>query len=580
MTLLSGRNLALVAAYLAVTLVMTWPFVSYGALGEASYGSDMSLIVWTLAWDNHALLTRTPLFDSNIFYPAAESLRYNEHLFGLSLFTLPWAVFGASPVLAHNVTWWLAFPLNGLAAFAFIRRFVTSDLAAFAGSLGYAYSFYVMLHAGGHLHLIWLWPLPLSLLLLERWFDAPSPGRVAGWAAAVLLQALTSWYLAVMVLLANALMGAALVAFPSAGPPRAPAAATLNRGLWIRRTAHLAAALAVMALCVFPFARPYIGITSAQAEIAANAADVASYVVPPQNTVVGRWWLAALDDRPRWIFGEQTLFAGWLALLLAGGGVVALVRRGSGPARRAWIFPALAVFGFLISLGPALPVLGPTSLAPFTWLAALPGLDGLRAPARFAAVAMLGVAGLAGVALEALGQRAGSRGRLLVAGMVPLMLLEWFVVDFPAGKPVPQPVPAIYRTPQIQSARSMVSLPDYQGTDEWFRGADYLYYSTAHWRPIVNGFGRTEPPGHAEMVGLARAFPASAPALNALGVQYVVVHGDRFADGASEMVAAAQERADCHLVARIGNDYLFEIAPPVNAGRAASGATGASPPPR
>ena len=576
MRLPSRRITALVAAYVAVTLVMTWPFVNYGAGGEASYGSDMSLIVWTLAWDNHALLTRTPLFDSNIFFPAAASLRYNEHLFGLSLFTLPWAAAGASPVLAHNVIWWLAFPLNGLAAFALLRRFVASDSAAFAGSLAYAFSFYVMLHAGGHLHLIWLWPLPLSLLLLERWFDAPSPGRVAGWAAVVLLQSLTSWYLAVMVLLVNALMGAVLVAFPPAGQA-ASAVGPPGRGLWPRRAAQLAAAGAVLALCMYPFARPYVGIASATQEISANVADVASYVVPPQNTVVGHWWLTAVNEGPRGIFGEQTLFAGWLALLLAGGGTFLLLRRVPRWSRRAWIFLALAGAGFLISLGPVLPVVGPTNVAPFNWLAALPGLDGLRAPARFAAVAMLGVAGLVAVALDALARRAGARGPLLIAGLVPLMLLEWFVVDFPAGSPVPQPVPAIYRTPQVQSARSLVSLPDYRGTDEWFRGADYLYYATAHWRPIVNGFGRTEPPGHAEMIGLARAFPISAPALNALGVQYVVVHGDRFADGAGAMVAAAQERADCHLVAQVGNDYLFEIAPPVNAGGAAPGATAAPP---
>jgi hypothetical protein len=37
--------------------------VNYTAAGEASYGSDVWLIVWTLAWDNHALLTREALFD-------------------------------------------------------------------------------------------------------------------------------------------------------------------------------------------------------------------------------------------------------------------------------------------------------------------------------------------------------------------------------------------------------------------------------------------------------------------------------------------------------------------------------------
>ena len=77
-----------------------------------------------------------------------------QNLLGVSLATLPWAAAGASPVLAYNVTWWLAFFLNGLVAFAWLRRFVADRLAAFAGSLVFACSFYVMLHAHGHLHLL------------------------------------------------------------------------------------------------------------------------------------------------------------------------------------------------------------------------------------------------------------------------------------------------------------------------------------------------------------------------------------------------------------------------------------------
>ena len=197
------RPAAVVIAYAALTAVMTWPFVNYGHFADSSYGGDARLIIWTTAWANHAVLNGLPLFDANIFFPAPESLRYNEHLLGVSLATLPWAAAGASPVLAYNATWWLAFFLNGVAAFAWLRRFAIDALPAFAGSLVFACSFYVMLHAHGHLHLIWLWPLPLSALLLERWFVAPTVWRAALWLAVVLMGLLTSWYVAVMVALVN-----------------------------------------------------------------------------------------------------------------------------------------------------------------------------------------------------------------------------------------------------------------------------------------------------------------------------------------------------------------------------------------
>jgi len=545
----SAKTAAVVAAYLVVTAIMTWPYVSYTHFATALYRGDAELIIWTLAWDNHAVLDGVRLFSSNLFFPAPDTLRYNEHLFGLSLFTLPWRAAGASPVLAHNALWWTAFLLNGLAAFAWLRRFVTSDLAAFAGSLVFAYSFYVMLHAHAHLHLIWIWGLPASLLLFERWFDRPTGLGIAAWTVVVVLQALTSWYLAVMVALANGLLaGVLLWTGPNAAQPRRA---------WRRRAAHLLGAVAVAGICIGPFARPYVGLRGSVVEAAANAAAPSSYLVPPANTWAGKWWTAHIDDRPLPIWGERTVFLGWTSLTLAALGLAALVTRAATP-RRAWVCALLAVVGFLLSLGPSPEVLGGPALAPYAWLSALPGVGGMRAPARFAVLVTLGVAGLAAIGAEALMRTRPTAWRV-VAGLVPVMLAEWFVVGFPGGPPAPFQVPAIYRTPEVQQARALLSLPEYREAAEWYLGGDYLYYATAHWRPIVNGFGRSEPPGHADLVSIARRFPASAAELRELGVHYVVLHAGRYPDGARHLLAAARVDPACRVALRIDDDYLIEL---------------------
>jgi len=547
------RALAVIAAYLVVTVVMTWPFVNYAEFARASYGGDMRLIIWTLAWDNHALLTGTPLFQSNLFFPAQDSLRYNEHLFGVSLFTLPWAAAGASPILAHNVTWWLAWPLNGLASFLFIRRFVGDALASFVGSLAFISSFYVMLHAHGHLHLIWLWPLPLSLFLLERWFDRPGWGRLSTWVGVFLLGALTSWYVAVMMLTVNGVMGLLLLAVPSVEPRRP------GGWRWKSHALHLVCAGAAILVVVYPFGRHYVGMRGGPGEAAANAATLASYLIPPENTLIGRLWPVGLGDvQPGPIWGETTLFAGWIALALALAGLLSLRGwRGSG---RVWIFPALAVGGFLISLGPSPSLLGGSSLfAPFAWLAELPGFEGMRAPARFAAVAMLGVAGLAAMGVASLTARVSRAQRPLVYVVAPAMLAEWFVVGFPAGKPTPREVPAIYSTSEIRDAKSLISLPEYWGREDWVLGADYLYYSMSHWRPIFNGFGRTGPAGYDELVLRVRDFPESVPELQRLGIEYVVVHADAFPERGASVLEAAERHPNARLVRRMGSDYLFRV---------------------
>jgi len=146
--------------------------------------------------------------------------------------------------------------------------------------------------------------------------------------------------------------------------------------------------------------------------------------------------------------------------------------------------------------------------------------------------------------------------------VLPLMLVEWYVVGFPSGKPQPFPIPAIYRLPALQAAHAIVSLPDYRGTRQWYSGADYLYFSTAHWRPIVNGFGRAEPPEHRHLISHMMAFPGpnNVKTMRHFGVEYVVFHAARYRDGDAMAEAATRDR-EYELVGRIGTDYLFRIRP-------------------
>jgi hypothetical protein len=544
------RAVRLLVAYAAATLVMAWPLVNYAALASASYAGDTRLNIWILAWDNYAVLTGAPLFESNSFYPAPGSLVYNDHLFGLSLFTLPVHALTGNAVLAYNLVWLASFPLNGLAMHALLRRYTARDLAAFAGSLIYTFSFYKMLQGHGHLPQIWTWALPLSLLLVERWIDRPTIGRAAAWTAAVVLQSLATWYLAVMTIVANGILLAWRVAF------------SIRSGWWPRAW-QLTLAAAAGGLAIWPFASPYRAMPPAsRREAAFNAADLAAYLIPPQHTWVGRLWMTYVGDGPRWIWEERTLFLGWIAIGFAAIGLARLARGGRW--RTAGVALAIAGAGFVLSLGPSSIVDGAPDWSPFALLARLPGVGGVRAPARFALLVLLGLAAIAALGVEALQARFGRRATLAVALLLPVMLSEWFVVGFPAGKPQPFPIPPIYRVEALKRARAIVSLPDHRATGPSFLNADYLYFSTAHWRPIVNGFGRTEPPEHFRVVSHMMAFPGpnNARTMRRLGVEYVVLHTARLDAGVAEtMLRDAFASPEYELVTQIGPDYLFRVRP-------------------
>lgn len=538
------RWVVIALAYAAATVVMTSPIFNYAHPASASYQGDARLIIWTLAWDNHAILEGLPLFESNTYYPAANSLAYNEHLFGLSLFTLPFYAATGNPVLAYNVVWLLSFVLSGLAMHVLVRRHVGDDLAAFAGGLVFTFSFYKMLHGHGHLAHIWTWLIPASVACLERWLERPSLVRALMWIVTVVLQALTSWYLAVFTAIVQVIV---LV----------DVAWKMIQQRSLRNVWQLAVAGALGAAILWPFATHYRNLAPADPrEAALYSADVAAYLVPPADTWAGRAMVARGSKEPRWIWGETTLYLGWIALLLGAIGVIDVLTQ------RRWrtcaVYGGLMVIALALSFGPsAAPEPAWTPFGAFSWL---PGVGSIRAPARFAVLVLFALS-----VFTVFGARRivalGIAGRVVVILLLPMILSEYRLIDFPSGKPQPFPVPAIYRVPDLGHARALVSLPTYHRSPTWFMELDYLYYSTAHWRPIVNGGGRAAPADYFDLLDGMSAFPspASAAVMRRVGVDYVVVHAARYPVAITDRIQAARTSPDFRFVARAGSDYLFSV---------------------
>src|SRR5581483_12031978 len=118
--------------------------------------------------------------------------------------------------------------------------------------VAYAFCFYRMLHGHAHIQLLWACWMPISLLLLERWWRAPSWPRMALLWVVVLVQVLTSWYLAILVLMADALLAFWLLLWM---PPA--------RRVGGRMMLQIGAAAAAGAAIVWPIARHYTFLVSA-----------------------------------------------------------------------------------------------------------------------------------------------------------------------------------------------------------------------------------------------------------------------------------------------------------------------------
>jgi hypothetical protein len=211
-------------------------------------------------------------------------------------------------------------------------------------------------------------------------------------------------------------------------------------------------------------------------------------------------------------------------------------------------------------------------VTPFDLFTAVPGMSLLRAPARFALLVMMALALLASVGvarrvsgdlhardtLEGRRTRVGRRAIVLPLGAA--ILAESYVVNFPSGKPQPFTSPRVYEELATLPAGAVLSLPTYRGTPEAFREADYLLFSTAHWRPIVNGFGRQEPAVHGRRMDVLGRFPSpeALELMRAAGIRYVVLHAGR-ASELAERATAASVSDELRLISRTGGDFLFTI---------------------
>ncbi|MBI3455349.1 MAG: hypothetical protein HY002_06135 [Candidatus Rokubacteria bacterium] len=209
----------------------------------------------------------------------------------------------------------------------------------------------------------------------------------------------------------------------------------------------------------------------------------------------------------------------------------------------AGLYVALTVVAVLCSFGPTLAV-GTLAVAHPLYrqlYELVPGFDGLRVPARFAVLVSTGLSVLAGYGAAAILRRCRrriSRG-VVVAVLAALALGEVWAIPLPF-RDVTAPVGPADRWLATAPSGAIAVLPFYPEL-EAYGETPRLLGSTAHWRPLMNGYSGFFPPGYWETAELLNTFPADAAVmrLRELGVRYVVLYLGQLKDDARPRVEAA-----------------------------------------
>ncbi len=486
------------ALYILLTIGNGWPIAARPDARIGEHG-DAYFSVWRLAWVAHQLKTSPlHLFDANIFYPEPRTLAYSDAMLlpATVLAPLSWA--GARPLVVYNVFLLSTFVLNALAAYVLVYRLVGSYPAGLLAGVIFAFSPYRFEHFD-HLEMQLSFWIPLAVLAWHRAVERQTTRDCLVVAAAISAQVLSCIYYGVFLITS---LGFLTAIWFWRSPFKALRAGTLM----------LLPAMVVFAL----YSLPYLGNRSRvgdrpAGEVAGYSATLKDFASAPASNRLYGWTY-------RFAPPERHLFPGLVAAALL---VVGLWP----PLNRPRVVHAA---GLVLALQLALGTNGWIYDLLYEWV--LP-YRGLRVPARADILILVGTSVLAGYGIARLAvrverwRRAGPAVLALVIGTASVEYLSR-----PAVHEVDTHVATWYRM--------LGTIPDavvfeWPVTVPWRLGnmvdVIYMYRSTAHWRPMLNGYSGFYPQSYIKLLIRVRSFPdrRSIEYLQRAGATVLVVHENR-----------------------------------------------------
>jgi hypothetical protein len=393
-----------------------------------------------------------------------------------------------------------------------------------------------------HMQAMHIYGLPLALLAVD---DILIRGRIRDgmWLALwMTLMAYTSGYLIVFAVVMIAV------------------AVVVRLADWYLRAARVAIAFgiatAVSAVAILPVSLPY-GRVAREQHMVRSLGVVSEY----SATVKGYLATAGTLHYSTWshnFFKDpvDSFFPGFVVIGLALTVLWSTLRSPEDrrlTTGRVRMLLAIAAAGFLLSLGTHTPVYG--------WLYAIfPPMQGMRAAARFGNLFLLGLSVLAGLGLLMLRRWVDPRwaGALGIALLV-IANIEALCAPFEYRRF--NGIPHVYHLlADLPGPVVLAEVPFYP-RQAAFENAEYVLNSTAHWRPLMNGYSGYTPESYVTYAATFWYFPEerAIQAMRGAGVTHVMVHPDRFGHEADDVIRQLTRRLDFELIAISRGVRLYRL---------------------
>jgi hypothetical protein len=571
----------LIIGYLVLALAVLWPLPLHFDDTIIGLAGDPLLQTWALCWNAHWLGGGVEsYFDANISYPEKTTFAFHDPLFAQSLVFFPiWLVSG-NPIFGYNLLILLTYVLGGWGNYLCGRALGLSALAAFSAGLLYAFC-PIRLNQLVHLNILstqWIPFCVLALLMLIRQQEG-SRQQTIGFTLFSLLGILSSFY--------HASAWGLLVAVICIG-------SLIKRLLSWHHMIQLVCSALIIVAVLSPFVGALFRVSERYNERRSigenikNSAELVDYAVAAKFSLIYgplmRW--LPLNPSVHRRSGEKSLFPGLVMVLLAGVGCRVVLRRHArpesiamvessngrirGPTLIEWRLLLVAgILGLIFSLGPAIGWTGSGSdaLLPMPyWLIYefVPGVQGLRVPARIVVVAVFVGSLMAGLGLDH-ARRNNSRlaGFWLAIILLALGFSEGLAQhDWMTTIPTGDQVPEVYQDiAEMADDTVLLELPTH--TEQFYP----MYFSTYHFRKLANGRSAFIPPTTKKLISLTDpklpyAFgPALLDHLLENGVNTILVKRSRMSRLDRRLILRRLNRLRCLTPIQIypNRDILYRL---------------------
>lgn len=534
---------------LLATIVFFFPIII--RLGSYSPGGDAMFNAWEMSRNQHCILQQhCPVYaDANIFYPNKDTMLYSETQLSAAVVTLPFHWLDQNPILQYNFLTIVLFFMTGWCMYL-LAKYLSRGNEPMSIAAGLIFEFAPFKMAAiWHLQNLSIFCLPLAVLLILKYFDSGRRKYLYYLLPTLLYVFFASWVQMVFMLLAIGILLVGLLTFKVVS--------------W-RPALKVVAITAIAALTTLPLALQFVQFSKANhatfsvIDQELYGSSLADYFIPYGGTLLGKVYYAVRPHAQVNAYNLDSNSYHGIVLYVVGLAVVVLAyrqrktRKVEDKRRNALIFTlfAIAVVGFLISLGPflkikgsyiypglagGLPVVIPAPYAIVDKL--LPQLDFIRAVGRASVLVLFALCCfLALLPAWLVKLRLTDRLRYVLLGTVyVLMFVELIPIHTVPMSAVPQTynltIPAVYTYvsahKQIDDIAILQSNDDYPGASNvaWLEN---ILWSGYYNRNIFNGYSGYFPPAYMKQYVDFVDFNAqtSPVEMKSLGIKYVIINKD------------------------------------------------------